>query len=405
MADTLTHRERVIMALNHQEADRVPIDFGAMRSTGISLGAYMRLREKLGITSGKVKLYDVWQWLAEPEMAVVEKLHADVVQLHRYEPSFGFNIGKWDEWTTPDGFDVLVPNGFNPTLLPDGRRVIMDGDTTIAWMPKDGHWFDLAHFPLANATTYEDIDDYPWPKVSDEEVEFLKKEAKRLYEETDYAILGSFGGSIYEQGQMDFGYEGFPILLASNRDLAMYYLDKVADNRIEQLKKWLPAVKDYVQVIQVADDLGMQTGPQISPKMYRELIKPYHARVCQYIKENSDLPIFLHSCGSIYAYIPDLIEIGVDIINPVQYRAKDMDPRRLKREFGKHLTFWGGGCDTQQVVTLGTIPEIVKETEEMVSIFAPGGGFIFTTVHNIQRDIEPEKVLAVYETAYRVGKY
>lgn len=405
MTTMLTPRERVIQALNHQEADRIPIDFGAMRSTGISLTAYMKLREKLGISSGKVKLYDIMQWLAEPELPVLERLHGDVVQLHRYEPAFGLNIGQWKDWTTWEGSDVLVPRDFNPVDLPDGSKAVMAGDTIIARRPKDGFWFDVEYHPLANAKTYDDIDNHTWPTLSDEEAEFLEREAKRLYQETDYAILASFGGNIYEQGHFDFGFENFMTLLAGNPELATYYMDKLADSWIEQLRKWLPAVRDYVQIVQVGDDLGMQTGPQISPQMYRELIKPFHARIYQYIKENSDLHIFLHSCGSIYALLPDLIEIGVDIINPVQYKAADMDPVRLKREFGKHLTFWGGGCDTQHVLTRGTISQIKREVEEMVSIFAPGGGFVFTQVHNIQSDIAPEKVIALYDTAYQVGKY
>ena len=402
---SLTPRERVLMALNHEEPDRIPIDFGAMRSTGISVSAYMKLREKLGITEGRPKLYDLMQWLAEPELPVLERLHGDVVQLHRYRPTYGLDIGEWREWTTPDGHEVLVPHGFDPVLMPDGSRVIMDGDRIIARMPKDGHWFDLEYHPLANAATYRDIDEYQFPTIGDDEIEFISREAKRLHDETDYAILASFGGNVFEQGQFDFGWQNFMTLLAGDPDLAMYYMDKLTDSVIEQLKKWLPAVRDYVQIVQVGDDLGMQTGPQISPKMYREMIKPFHTRIYQYIKENSDLFVFLHSCGSIYQLLPDIIEAGVDIINPVQYMAADMDPVRLKREFGKHLTFWGGGCDTQLVLTHGTIEEIQEETKRMISIFAPGGGFVFTTVHNILREIEPEKVLAVYDTAYEHGWY
>lgn len=405
MAEEMTPRERVLAALNHEEADRVPIDFGGMRSTGIALHAYMRLRERLGVTGGKVKLYDLMQWLAEPEPAVLEQLHGDVVQLHRYEPAFGINIGEWKEWTTPDGYDVLVPKGFDPVVMTDGSMAIMDGDTVIARMPKDGYWFDLEYHPLANAKSFDDIDRLEWPKISDEEIEFLRLEARRLHDETDYAILASFGGNIYEQGHLDFGFQNFLTLLAADRELAEYYMDKLADNWIEQLKKWLPAVKDYVHVVQVGDDLGMQLGPQISPQMYRDLIKPYHTRVYQYIKEHSGLPIFLHSCGSIYQFLPDLIEAGVDIINPVQYRAAEMDPIRLKREFGKHLTFWGGGCDTQQVLIHGSIEEIEDEVKRMISIFAPGGGFVFTQVHNIQANIPPEKVIAMYRTAYEYGRY
>ncbi|MGQ9630982.1 MAG: uroporphyrinogen decarboxylase family protein [bacterium] len=402
----MNSRERVLTSLQHREPDRVPIDFGAMRSTGIVAPAYARLRDHLGIRGGNVKVYDVFQWLAEPEWEVRKRFGGDVVQLHRLEPAFGIDIKEWKLWKSWDGPEYLVPKGFNPAIAPDGSAEIRDVEgRTIARRPKDGFWFDQVHFPLAEAKTKGDIDRFPWPKISDEEVEYLSEEARRLDEETDCAILGAFGGNILEGGHFDWGYERFMLLLAEDRDLAEYYLNRLSENHIENLKRYLPAVKDHIHIIQVGDDLGMQSGPQMSPKMYRELIKPHHKKIYEYIKENSDLYLFLHSCGGIYELIPDLIEIGVDIINPVQTSAAGMDPARLKREFGKDLTFWGGGVDTQTTVTRGSVKDIRREVEERIRIFAPGGGFVFTQVHNIQADIPPEKVVAIYDTALKKGKY
>jgi uroporphyrinogen decarboxylase len=298
---------------------------------------------------------------------------------------------------------------FDPVQAQDGSLEIRDPadpDRVIAVMPRNGFWFDQIYFPLAEAKTYQDIDNlFPWEVISDEEVAWLSRGAKRLHEGTDRAILAAFGGNLFEGGHFDFGYQRFMELLAMDRDLAEYYIDKKADNWVEMLKRYLPAVKDYVHVIQVGDDLGMQTGPQISPRMYRELFKPYYERIYSYIRENSDLYIFLHSCGGFYELISDLIEIGVQILNPVQTSAAGMDPVRLKKEFGDNLTFWGGGLDTQHTLIGGSLEDIRREVREMIDIFAPGGGFVFTQIHNIQQEVSPDRVMAIYDTAQEYGRY
>jgi len=232
---------------------------------------------------------------------------------------------------------------------------------------------------------------------------WLALEAKRLAE-LDCAVLGPFGGSFLEAGFEYFGMERFFINLLSAPKLVEHFFSKLLQAHIEDFDRYREAVGKRVDIINVSDDLGSQNGPLISPETYRQVIKPFHRRLYAHIREKSGMFLFLHSCGSIYAFIPDLIEAGVQILNPIQYRAGDMEPRRLKKEFGKDIVFWGGGCDTQQVLSRGSLEEIKAETEMMIRIFAPGGGFVFTQVHNIQPGVAPEKILALYEVIKKCRK-
>lgn len=396
----LTSRQRVRLALNHQQPDKTPIDFGAMRSTGINAIAYNKLKKHLGIQEGQTKVYDIFQQLAEPEEKIMKIMGADVIQLHRFEPAFGINIANWRQGKLMDGSNCLYPQDFNPIENSKGDLDIVKGDTVIARMPKGGYYFDVIHHPYAQAQSIDDIDKIPIPEITDEELSFLTQRARELYEQTDYAILASFGGNILEAGQTDWGYERFFMEMALNPDLIHYYLDRLTRGYLRDLEKYLNAVGKYIDVIQFGDDLGTQENAQISVPMYREIIKPYHSRQYQYVRNNfPDVKVFVHSCGAIYDLIPDLIDAGVEILNPVQLSARNMDPVKLKKEFGKHLTFWGGGISTQTTLTFGNLQEIRNEVGELMRIFSPGGGFIFTQVHNIQADILPEKIMEVYKTA------
>ncbi len=400
----MNSRERVLAALRHEEADMVPIDFGAMRSTGISALAYPKLKKYLGIEGGATIIYDLMQQLALPEDEVRERMGGDVVQLHRLCPSFTVPITEWKESTMKDGTPCLVPKEFNPVTDENGDLIMYDNGIPVARMPKDGYYFDNIYYPLKDAETEADIDKLQLSLISDEEVAFLKREVKKL-KETGCAILGAFGGNLFETGHGHFGFENFMVKMMTDRDLIEYYLDKITENHIANLKIYLDAVGDDIDVIQMGDDLGMQSAPLLSPKLYKELFKPRHEKIFRYVKEHSNVYVFLHSCGSIIDLIPDLIEAGVDILNPVQTSAVGMDPVKLKREFGKHLTFWGGGCDTQTTLTNGSVADVVREVEERIRIFAPGGGFVFTQVHNIQANIPPEKIVAIYDTAKKFRIY
>lgn len=396
----MTSRERIVAAVNHQEPDLLPIDFGGMRSTGISAIAYNRLKAHLGIKGGQTRLYDIFQQLAEPEEEVLRRLGGDVVQLHRYEPSFGINIERWKPGALPDGSPCLEPEELNPQVAPNGDRLIVDSEgRTVAIMPRGSLYYNQVLHPFANCLTPADIDAVGFPRMSMKEIEFLRANAKRLHDETDYAILGAFGGNILEGGQFAFGYERFMYLLAAEPDLVAYFCERLTEAYLDDLRTYLDAVGEYIQVIQMGDDLGTQAGPQLSVPMYREMIRPYHERQFRYIRENSNVAVFLHCCGAVSEYIPDLIEAGVQILNPVQITAAGMEPRRLKREYGKDLCFWGGGARMQTTVLNGSCQDIRREVRELIDIFSPGGGYVFNQVHNILANISPERVLAIYDTA------
>jgi len=400
MSLTMTPRERIVAAIRHQPTDLLPIDFGGMRSTGIAAIAYNKLKQHLGLEGGPTKVYDIFQQLAEPEEVVLRRLGGDVVQLHRLEPSFGISILEWKEDLLPDGSPCLTPLGLNPTMMPNGDRFILADGKPIASMSNGSLYYTPLDHPLANAETPADIDAFEFPRITTAELEFLGVNAKRMYEETDYAILGAFGGNILEGGQMLFGYERFMYLLAANPALVHYFCEKMTAAYLDDLEMYLDAVGDYIQIIQMGDDLGTQAGPQMSIAMYREMIKPYQARQYRYIRErSSSVAVFLHCCGSIYEYLADLIDAGVQIINPVQITAAGMDPVRLKRDFGKDICFWGGGARMQTTALTATVNELKREVRELIEIFAPGSGFVFNQCHNLLANIPPEKVLAIYDTA------
>lgn len=406
----MNSRERVLTALRHQEPDRVPIDLDGMRSTGIMAVAYNRLKAYLGMTDGETKLYDIMQQLAHPEPPILERFGVDVLPLSR--PSWGLDPTNpaWKPWTLPDGSPALVPSGFEPVQDERGAWLMLDDEGHVTYrMPAGGLYFDGVYHPLAEATTVAEIEAFELPDISDEELAWLRREARRLYETPDIsdnkAIMGEFGGNILEGAQGLRGWDRFMMDMAGDPKLAQALAQKLADHYVVNLPRYLDAVGDYIQIIQMGDDLGTQRGPQMSPDMYRRIIKPCHRQVYEYVKTHSDLYIFLHSCGSIYKLIPDLIEIGVDILNPVQISAAEMDPARLKREFGQDVVFWGGGADTQHVLPNGTLEEVRQHVRELIEIFAPGGGYVFCQVHNIQADVPPENIVAMFEAALEFGRY
>lgn len=405
--ESVTSRQRVLCSLGHEEPDMMPIDFGSMRSTGINAIAFNELKKHLGFSDVRTKVYDVKQLLAEPDEKILKRFQGDIIQLHRLKPSLGLSIDNWKPSKLIDGSDCEVAEDFNPAILEDGSEAILDSKGTILSVrPKGGLYFDEIYAPLKNADSLSDIDKFHMPSISQEELINLSVRAKDLYENTDYAILGAAGVSIFEKGLKDFGYEEYLVNAYTNEELIEYYLTKLTDAYIEILDKYIDAVGDYIQIIQFNDDLGMQNAPIIPPDLYKRLFKPYHKRIFDFVKsKNKNLYIFIHCCGSIYDLIPDLIDTGVDILNPVQINAAKMDPRRLKREFGKHLTFWGGGCSTQTTLTFGTVEDVKKEVEEMIGIFAPGGGYVFNQVHNIQTGVSPEKIITLYDTAINLRKY
>ncbi len=370
----MTSRQRVLKSIRHEEPDRLPIDLGGMASTGIMAIAYARLKEHLGIQNGAIRIFDMGQQLAEVEPEVLSRFDVDVVSL-------GNSLGEappefWKPWRLPNGAPCQVAVGID--VRPDeenGGWLIWENGIPTQRMPAGSSYFSEAFHPLAQLTTPEELKLVPRPTISDEDLKFLELRAKALYENTDFAIIGSFGGSVLEAGNSLRGFTRFMMDLAEGGTFVEELIGGIVETQLRNLSLYLEAVGRYVQIVQFGDDLGMQDRMLMSRSMYRKYIFAGHQKLFQYVHQNSDCDVFLHSCGSIYTLIPDLIAAGVDILNPVQTSAKNMDPRQLKEEFGKQTTFWGGGCDTQHVLPFATPDEVARHVREQIEILAPGGGY------------------------------
>jgi uroporphyrinogen decarboxylase len=402
----MTSRERVRAALRHQEADRVPIDLGAMRSSGIQAIAYNRLKAHLGIEGGQTMLFDIMQQLAQPEMTIVDRFHLDALPLPRAAIGLNLTRPQWKPWRLPDGSPAIIPDGLEQLSRDDGGLEIRDEAGHIRYrMPAGGLYYEPVYAPLADASTVAEIEAWQPPSISDAELDWLAAEAKLLRSTTDKAILGLTGLKIYEGAQSARGWQRFMEDLAGQPAMAEALLQRLADSACANLARYLDAVGETIDIVQMGDDLGTQNGPQLSPRMYRRLVKPYQRQVWQFAKARSGLPLFLHCCGGIYPLIPDLIEAGVDILNPVQISAVGMDPVRLKAEFGRDLVFWGGGADTQHILPEATPQEVADHVRRQIDILAPGGGFVFTQVHNIQANVPPENIVAMLNAVFEHGSY
>lgn len=404
-----TSRERVMQAVNHREPDRAPIDLGGHRSSGIMAIAYSKLKQHLGITSGNVYVYDVVQQLAIVEPEVLDRFGVDVVELGR---GFSLAADDWRDWVLPDGTPCKVPSFIHPVKVGNDWHVY-HADGTLITIQKEGSlYFEQTCFPLADTEDecFEDLaapmekvmwvtlGTPPAPLGYDEKgLDQIAAGAKVLRGSTDRAIIGLFGGNLLETGQFLFRNDNFYMLLAGDRLRAQRFLDRLVEMHLENLAKFLSAVGSHIDIILFGDDLGMQTGPQISPRMYRELFKPRHKLMWETAKRLADVKVMLHCCGGLYPLLADLIDAGLDIIQPVQTSAADMEPERLKREFGRDICLWGGGCDTQEVLPRGTPDEVAEHVRERVRILAPGGGFVFQQVHNIMADVPPENIVAMLD--------
>jgi uroporphyrinogen decarboxylase len=416
VADHMTSRERVVATLNHQEPDRVPIDFGSNFNTGVNVIAYNRLKKHLGIRSPTHSRY-VIPMLAAPELddglEMLQRMGGDVLPLPRLFVD-GMASKDWKPWTLKDGSVCLVPGKFNPEENEDGALDLVFQGVPQFRMPKDGHYFDRIFTPLSSVESLRQLEEilpvlrthraFNW---ADAELEVMAEWGRRAHEETDYAILGDpYTLSFYQPGFELFGYEKFFVFLAAEPEIVHCWMDFLAESHLANLAHYLEAVGDYIQVIIMVDDYGQQKGPQISTRMFQEYFKPCMTRICDLVHERCPhLKVLLHSCGSIVPLIPEFIEAGIDALNPVQITAEHMDPAVLKREFGEHIAFWGGGIGTQTTLCHGTPDDVREEVKSTLEIFKPGGGYVFTPDHNIQENISPEKILAVYKTAQEFGRY
>ncbi len=372
--ETMTSRERVTKAIDHEPVDRVPIDLGVHFSTGISAFAYKNLKEYLGMPSDAIEMIDPVQCLARVEEDILQRFHCDCTILR---PHFSGN----NTWQPRKPYRFSIPDAMAPVLDERGQWLVSNQNGRMR-MPKGGYFFDGDWLSF-----YDGSAGSP---------DFLAtvREAERIYKETDYYTLFMEFGAYFD-GSVDALCD-----MLTDPEEVMARNEKALTANIERAKAVIKHMGKWVQGISLNSDLGMQSGPLCNPEVHKELSAPYLKRFCDFIHENSDFQIFHHTCGSIQPMIPTLIDCGIDVLNPVQISAANMDPKTLKDRFGKDIAFWGGGCNTQAVLNMGTPEDVQKNVRELVSIFKKGSGFVFNQVHNILGDIAPENIVAMLDTAY-----
>ena len=396
----MTSREKVRRMFRGEQVEGMVIDAGGMYSDGFSAEAYANLLDALGMPDGEIKIFDVSQQIAAPSLEVVNALGGDFMLAYRMRKAFHISCRKWKEDRLPNGRVCLVPSELNPVVDERGNKNIYVNGVLTGRMPKNGHYYDYILHPLADAASVEDLRDFEAERFGDDEVAFMVEEVRSLFQNTDKAIVLGFGGSIFEQGQTDFGFENFYMNLLSEPELMHCYFQQLTEAYLDSLKRILDQCGDMVDIIHFRDDLGTQEAPQISPETYRTMIKPYHQRMFRFVHENyPNVRCLLHSCGAIFDLIPDLIDAGVDALNPVQLSAKGMDADRLKAAYGERLVFWGGGADLQQFVPNHTVEEIREHVVKNIRALRGRGNYVFTQIHNFQYDVPPEKICAIYAAA------
>lgn len=400
----MNSRERVLTALAHREPDRVPIDLGASPVTGIHPVAYHRLKQHLGLDGQPVRVADIILQLAEVEESMRRRFGVDVVSLPLLKPLPNVRNTHWKPWILPDGSPARISADFEPEVTDGGDLLIRASDGAITHRMAAGiYHFVPRDAPLEDATL-ADVEQFEPRRLTDEELAFLRHAASRLRKETDYALFGWFGGSLFEGAQFARGWVNLMMDLKRSPEFVVALVEKLARAALANLERYLGAVGEFVDVVGFGDDFGTQGGLQISPEDYRRFFLAHHRRLYGMVHARSRARVFLHSCGSVYDLIPDLIEAGVEVLNPVQTSATNMEPARLKREFGDQLTFWGGGCG-MQILPRGTTEEVAAEVRQRLRVFAPGGGFVFAPTHDIQPDAPPQNIIAMYDAARQWGRY
>jgi uroporphyrinogen decarboxylase len=407
----MTSRERVLTALNFKEPDRIPVDLGGHRSSGMAAIAYGKLRKHLALPERPVRVYDMVQQLAIIDEDVLDLFGIDTIEMGR---GFMRGDGEWKPWILPDGSPCEIPWYVNLEQHGNDWYVYDDRGDELGVMKKGSLYFEQTRWPLMERGVenddFHDLEEmlgrniwsavaHPGAHLPMDEAGLKEMEAgaRFLRNSTERAIIGLFGGNMFELPQMLYRMDNYLLATAMYMDKALELSEALCDIHLRNLEKWLSAVGPYIDVVLFGDDLGGQQGPLISPDTYRTLYKPYHQKLWNRAKELADVKVQLHCCGGIYELLPDLIEAGLDAINPVQVSCRGMDPVRLKSEFGNRITFWGGGCDTQRILPMATPAEVRQNVRELTSVFSPGGGFVFQQVHNVLANVPPENVVAMLE--------
>lgn len=413
----MTSRERIEAALRHEETDSIPLDMGSTGITGIAASTLSKLRLALGLDKAgdRVKVIEPYQLLGEVTDDLREALGIDTVGASGSGTIFGFENRDWKEWELPDGTPVLVPGAFNTEPEENGDVLMYpQGDKSApasGRLPAGGYYFDaiVRQDPIVEAELDARDNLEEFTLIDNEGVEQIARDVERLYTETDYAVVGGFAATSFGDIAM------VPALQLKHpkgiRDVEEWYMSTVlrrdyvyevfegqCEIALKNLARIAPRIGYRAAVCVVTGtDFGTQRGPFLSVETYRELYKPFHTRVNAWIHKNTPWKTFIHTCGGNRPLIDDYIDAGFDILNPVQTSAEGMDAKELKCEYGDRITFWGGGVDTQKTLPFGTPEEVRAEVLERCEIFAPGGGFVFNTIHNIQPNTPAENVVAMFE--------
>lgn len=372
--ETMTSRQRVLNAINRKPVDRVPIDLGMHPSTGISAFAYWNLREHLGLSTDNIEITDMVQFLPRVQEDILSRFHCDCTIL---QP----RPRKVERWNPRDKYNFTIPANAAPRLDDKGNWIVEYGGGKMR-MPKGGFFFDGDWLDL------EDRNEDEWVKA-------VTDEAERIYKETDYftSVMGFWG--FFAEGDIEW-----QCRMLTDPDEIHEGNARALEDALIKAGKVINSAGRYVQGLCVGGDLGTQQGPMIRPSVYEELCAPYLKKFCDFVHQNSDFKVFYHCCGSIKPLIPILIDCGVDVLNPVQISANDMDPAELKSTFGDKLTFWGGGCDTQNVLGTGNPEEVSENVRSLMNVFKQNSGFVFNQVHNIMGNVPPENIVAMLDAAY-----
>ncbi len=378
-------RERVLAALDHKEADRVPRDFAGTRYTSIHAEAYKRLRPALGLPDAEIKIVDTTQGLAHIHDDILERLGADVALV---------SAGS--------------PDAYTREVTDDGEyERFLDEFGVVRARPQGGLYYESTTSPLSGDISAADVDAYPWPDPTDPgRFRGMKERAAHIRDVEQRAVfVGSLCAGVTEMHFRMRGYEDGYMDMALNPDLARKLMRTITDLKLAYWEKVLDEIGPEIDIAAEADDLGAQHAPLFSPQAYRDIVKPLHKEIIDLIKSRSKAKFFLHSCGAIRDLIPDLIDIGVDALNPVQVSADGMETASLKAEFGADITFWGGTVDPQKTLARGTPEEVKAETMRRIHDLKPGGGFVIASIHNMQAQVPIENILAFWEAVEEVGDY
>ena len=409
----MTSRQRFLAAANHTEPDRVPLDFGVTRSGGITAVAYNELARFMNLTVGPARVYDIQQQLAWPDDVFLDQFGVDILDVGR---AFLTEPTDWKPCTLKDGSAGLLPAYHTHSVDTDGNEALSTAKgTPVAAKPNTSYYFDQISWPWRDLPAIPDPIDPPdfeeeiWVVPSspnhldymnsDAELQRLTDTITHLRETTDKALYLDFGrAGLFEKGCYMRGTENWLVEMMIDQDGAARMLDAYVESCLARLQRILGAVGDKIDILRLFhDDVGAQSGPQFSPDLFKQLMVPRYRTLTDFIHANSTCKILNHSCGSIFPMIEHFIDAGIDMLNPIQIGADNMDPAELKKTFGDSIVFWGGGCDTVGELAEGT-PQTVKDAiKKHIDTFAPGGGFVFVHTHNIQPGVPPANVIAMLE--------